>query len=129
MAWVLVADDDSGIRESLRLILEDAGYQVAEAADGMQALDILRASPQQMVVLLDLMMPKVDGAGVLGAVAADPQLAKQHAFVLMTAARKTLGLAFARLLADLRVPLLAKPFDLETVLEVVEQAQDRLVRV
>lgn len=129
MAWVLVADDDSGIRESLRLILEDAGYQVAEAADGVQTLETLRRSPHPMVVLLDLMMPKVDGAGVLGAVAADPHLASQHSFILMTAAHKTLGLAFARLLTELHVPLLPKPFDLETVLELVEQGAGRLARV
>lgn len=126
---VLIADDDSGIRESLRLILEDAGYQVDEAADGVQALDVLRASSRPMVVLLDLMMPKVDGAGVLGAVAADPKLAQQHAFILMTAARKTLGLAFARLMTDLHVPLLPKPFELDAVLETVAQAEARLASV
>ena len=127
MTRVLVVDDDNSIRDALRLILEDAGYQVAEAADGMAALDVLRAAPDQLVVLLDLMMPKLDGAGVLGAVAADPQLSKRHAYVMMTATSRTLGLAFARMLSDLAVPVISKPFDLDTVVDAVAQAASRLV--
>ena len=128
-AWVLVADDDSGIRESLRLILEDAGYRVVEAVDGVQTLEVLRESSRPMVVLLDLMMPKVDGAGVLGAVAADPKLASHHCFILMTATHKTIGLAFARLLSELEVPVLPKPFELDAVLAMVERGVGRLAGV
>jgi CheY-like chemotaxis protein len=73
------------------------------------------------------MMPKLDGAGLLGAVAADPRLAKQHACILMTATNRTLGLAFAKMLSDLAVPVISKPFDLETVLDAVARAASRLV--
>src|SRR5262245_58413653 len=58
MTRVLLVDDDQAIRETLRFALEDAGYQVLEAADGIAALQALRATPTGMVVLLDLMMPK-----------------------------------------------------------------------
>ena len=57
---ILVADDDSAIRRSLRGYLEDAGYAVVEAVDGGQANDICRQGSINLV-LLDLRMPGVDG--------------------------------------------------------------------
>lgn len=123
---VLVVDDDDAIRESVRTALEDAGYEVAEAADGLVALAALRADTRSMVVLLDLRMPNLDGAGVLGAVAADRTLATQHAYVLMSASLQTLTLPFANLLTQLDVPMLKKPFELDTLLDVVERAARRL---
>ncbi len=57
---VLIVDDDDGIRVSLRIGLEDRGYQVSEAPDGETALACLRdAAPD--VVVLDLMLPGMDG--------------------------------------------------------------------
>ena len=57
---VLVVDDDAGVRQLLRRMLEPAGYTVVEAANGREALERLReAAPG--VILLDLMMPEMDG--------------------------------------------------------------------
>lgn len=125
---VLIVDDDEGIRETIRFALEDAGYTIAEASDGLAALKQLRAGRDRMVVLLDLMMPGLDGAGLLGAVAADAQLSSQYAFVLITANTKTLTLAFATLLQNLSVPVLTKPFDIDTLLDAVATAAHRLAR-
>ena len=61
---ILVADDEKEIRELLRLYLENSGYKVVEAADGQQALDVLRSEKIDLC-LLDIMMPKVDGYHVL----------------------------------------------------------------
>lgn len=61
---ILVADDEKEIRELLRLYLENSGYNVIEAEDGQQALDILRSQDIDLC-LLDIMMPKVDGYHVL----------------------------------------------------------------
>ena len=59
---VLVVDDDPDIRESLREVLEDEGYEVACVGNGREALDHLKAaSPRPCVILLDLMMPVMDG--------------------------------------------------------------------
>jgi CheY-like chemotaxis protein len=123
---VLVVDDDEAIRETLRIVLEDAGYNVSEAGDGMTALRVLRTSRDSMVVLLDLMMPGLDGAGLLGTVANDHRLAECFAYVLVTANDKTLPLAFANLLKNLDVPVVSKPFDVDRLLEVVEEAAKRL---
>jgi CheY-like chemotaxis protein len=126
MTPVLLVDDDQAIRETLRLVLEDAGYQVQEASDGIAALQALRDAPNGMVVLLDLMMPKLDGAGVLGAVAGDRRLAKRHTFILTTATHQTLSLAFVNLLTNLAVPVVRKPFELDELLAIVERAAQRL---
>src|SRR3970040_1165543 len=60
---VLVVDDDSGLRESLRVILEEK-YEVLDVPDGLQALDIVR-SCQVDLVLLDIRLPGMDGITVL----------------------------------------------------------------
>ena len=63
---VLVVDDDPLIAGMLRLVLEGEGYEVHEASDGRAALDsVEQFSPDVMV--LDMMMPHVDGYGVLSA--------------------------------------------------------------
>lgn len=58
---ILVVDDDQDIRESLRDVLEDQGYRVATAANGRDALDQLQGGLRPSIVLLDLMMPVMDG--------------------------------------------------------------------
>jgi DNA-binding response OmpR family regulator len=60
---LLLVDDEARIRRVLRLALEDEGYQVSEAANGYDALAVLRREPPD-VVLLDLMLPDRDGFAV-----------------------------------------------------------------
>lgn len=125
-ARVLVVDDDHSIRETLRLLLEDDGYQVAEAGNGMDALALLRVEGVSYIVLLDLSMPQLDGAGLLGIVAEDPELARRHSFILMTADTRAMSSLFAAHRARLSVPLLSKPFDMDDLFDQVEQARMRL---
>jgi CheY-like chemotaxis protein len=61
-AAVLVVDDDFDLRETLADVLQDEGFTVATAADGLAALDYLRAGNRPAVILLDWMMPHCDGA-------------------------------------------------------------------
>jgi len=61
---VLIVDDNPDDRKLLRRILEDAGYKVQEAPGGAEAISIIHADPPNLVVL-DLMMPDVDGFAVL----------------------------------------------------------------
>jgi CheY-like chemotaxis protein len=60
---VLIVDDDPGIRESFRLILEEK-YELVEADDGRQAIEIVRTSEVDLV-LLDIRLPEMDGIEVL----------------------------------------------------------------
>ncbi len=60
---ILVADDDDGLRQLLRLILSREGFEVFEAANGEQAL-ALAVAVDPAVILLDVMMPDLDGYDV-----------------------------------------------------------------
>ena len=66
MARILVVDDDQGLRRTLRVVLEAAGYDVTEAADGNAALR-LYAQEGADLVLVDLFMPERDGLEVIRA--------------------------------------------------------------
>jgi signal transduction histidine kinase/DNA-binding response OmpR family regulator len=70
---VLVVEDDAGAREMIRQTIEKMSLPVAEADNGVQALDWLGEHPAPAVILLDLMMPEMDGFEVLDALAAHPQ--------------------------------------------------------
>jgi len=61
---ILVVDDDTDVLEALTMILERRGYQVVTAQDGIEGLAYLRAEKPDLMIL-DLMMPKMDGFGVL----------------------------------------------------------------
>jgi CheY-like chemotaxis protein len=75
MSRVLIVDDDPDIRESLQDFLEDRGYTVETASNGAEALDILRMSDLPCVILLDLLMPVLDGNAMYSAMQLDPHLA------------------------------------------------------
>lgn len=57
---ILVVDDDESIRQIVRLCLTDEGYEVVEAANGEDALEVLAGTPPNLI-LLDLRMPVMDG--------------------------------------------------------------------
>jgi signal transduction histidine kinase len=71
---ILVVDDDSGFRRELVDVLAGEGYSVAEVPGGRQALDHLRAHGAPSLILLDLMMPAMDGWEFLASLRADPRL-------------------------------------------------------
>ena len=126
MVRALVVDDDQDTRDVLRLLLEDAGYAVAEAADGFQTLELLHTSDTPMVVVLDLDLPRLDGIGVLNVVADDARLAARYTFILLTAVQHSRYQTSAEICATLSVPLILKPFDLDTLLDAVATAARRL---
>jgi PAS domain S-box-containing protein len=74
-ALVLVIEDDADARELLRTHIEDLGYRVAQAATGVQGLQMARTLLPQLITL-DLMMPGMDGWELLKRLAATPELAR-----------------------------------------------------
>jgi two-component system, cell cycle sensor histidine kinase and response regulator CckA len=58
---VLIADDESVVRDIARRILEDAGYRVLEASDGVEAVQVLKDGAQIDLLIADLKMPNLDG--------------------------------------------------------------------
>ena len=74
-ASILIVDDDKDIREILRDVLEEEGYAIVEATNGVEALSSLRGDVLPRVILLDLMMPVMDGQEFRKAQLADPRIA------------------------------------------------------
>lgn len=126
MATVLIVDDDADIRWSIRQVLEDDGHEVIEAADGAEGLAQLQSAPQALVVLLDLMMPKLNGAGLLHHVAKDWALSTRNSYIVMTADNLYVPLAISGIMARLNIPVVTKPFDIRYMQELVKRRDEQL---
>jgi CheY-like chemotaxis protein len=112
MNKVLVVDDDPDIRQTIRMILQSQGFQVAIAADGREALDQLAVEPEPCLILLDLLMPTMNGWQFRAAQLQDSRLAT-FPVVVMSA---TPNLEDAAIHAD---ALLQKPLDLHNLVRIV----------
>jgi CheY-like chemotaxis protein len=122
-----IVEDDQDIQEALRLLFEEIDGIIEEAADGEAALTLLRDQPLPRVLLLDRVMPRLDGVGVLRALAQAPDLRRRTAVILMTARHEPPDAHLAELLGALGVEIITKPFDVENVLHSVERAWQRLI--
>ena len=79
---VLVVDDDADIRDAVTMLLEDAGYPTRQARDGVDALEQLDELPLPALILLDVMMPRMNGAEFLHALKITESLAAIPVVVL-----------------------------------------------
>lgn len=70
---VLVTDDDDTIRAVVKLMLEREGYEVVEATNGREALQMIEQAPAPDIIILDLMLPYVDGLQVLKKIRSHPE--------------------------------------------------------
>lgn len=62
---VLLVDDDDDLREVVGMLLETEGYRVRTASDGIEALQYLDADGSVALIIIDLMMPRMDGARLI----------------------------------------------------------------
>ena len=109
---ILIADDEPAIRETAGYILESEGYGVLLAANGEEAIALIR-SQRPAAALLDIEMPRKDGLAVCREVKADPALRSTYVILLTARGQKkdeVEGLAAG---AD---AYLTKPFDDEEIL-------------
>jgi two-component system response regulator MprA len=111
---VLVVDDDPDILQTLALCLSTEGYGVVMAANGKEALDVLRRE-KPAIILLDLMMPVMDGWQFVSEM--DQRGWRKAPLLILSADRAVQGHA-THLNAD---AYLAKPFDLEELLGKVSE--------
>ncbi|MDQ1403037.1 MAG: hypothetical protein QOG03_1353 [Actinomycetota bacterium] len=120
MSQVLIVDDDDLVRGMLGYLFSDAGFTVMEAENGQEALEVLEASAPECMVL-DLMMPKVDGYAVLRE-RRRRGLAESTRIVVLTAKSDTRDAVWCwELGAD---QFLTKPFDPDALLSVVRGLLD-----
>lgn len=116
MSGVLLVEDDDDMRESLHALLERKGFRVTSVANGLEALEYLRANERPGIILLDLMMPVMDGWELRRELAKDPALdsipiALLSGVVYLTNEAKTLG----------AIACLTKPVDLSKLYEICRQ--------
>lgn len=113
---ILAVDDSAPIREMIVAVLGPRGYRIATAANGREALQRLRTAPEPCVVLLDIVMPLLDGLGVCEAVQRDDELREMgHKIILMST---TVRLAAPDIPAT--AGQLVKPFTRQQLIGAVE---------
>ena len=116
---VLVVDDDVCVRTTVADVLECAGYEVLKAHNGADALALMRAASPDCVVL-DLMMPVLDGRDFLRAYRQERQWASTPVVVMSVS--NTWAEAVR---SEFGVHILIKPFDIDALLEPVKRLLDR----
>src|SRR5205814_3324075 len=114
MKRVLVVDDEPTIRELVAEALREAGYWVDTAAHGAEALQLMHAGPPPHAIVLDLMMPRLDGTGFVELMRLNPRFAGVP--VLLVTAAYGAHAAAERVGAR---ALLTKPFELDRLVVLV----------
>ena len=123
MTTVLVVDDEALIAMALEAALEDAGHRVATAANGRQGLERLAEEPRPEIVLLDMMMPVMNGPAMLAAMAADPDMRGIPVIVLSSLPEEAIRGRAGGVAAILRKPYTAEQV-LDAIARVLGQARE-----
>lgn len=125
---VLIVDDDRDLRDTMKMILDLEGYTVSLATNTADTLAYLRAAPVGHVVLLDYLIPTVDGEGVLETVQKEEPL-QRHVYLLIT------GYPAAQfspeellLISEVCLKILKKPFEMDEFLDAISAATAELAR-
>ncbi|MCB1758687.1 MAG: response regulator [Gammaproteobacteria bacterium] len=114
---VLIVDDEQNIAISVEFLMRREGFDVAVARDGEEGLAAIRTTKPDLV-LLDIMMPKMDGFQVCKAVRADPQLASVRILMLTAKGRQAEIEKGLSLGADAYIP---KPFSTSELVAKVKE--------
>ena len=114
---VLIVDDDHGIRGVLTQILQDEGHSVSTASNGLEALQTLRKSLRPCVILLDLMMPVMNGWEFMNRRSQEEDGISDIPVVVISADQRAREKATAIGAED----CLEKPIDLNRLIDTVER--------
>ncbi|MBV9198926.1 MAG: response regulator [Alphaproteobacteria bacterium] len=120
MALILVVDDEFSVAEVLQSVLADSGHEVITAVNGRQALERL-GERRPDLVLLDFMMPIMDGPALLRAMKRDPAYHDIPAVIMSSLPKRVVAQAAGGLFSA----ILRKPFKLAAVIETVETVLNR----
>jgi CheY-like chemotaxis protein len=111
---VLLVDDDEDLRDALGAALQEHGYQVRCLANGSDALAFLRSYPRPDAIVLDLMMPDMDGWEFRSRLREQPELGIIPVIYISGASQEA-----ERLRAEDGTPFLVKPFDVSLLISAV----------
>lgn len=125
---VLIVDDEPDLRDAIRDLLVDDGYETLTARNGPDALDLLRASRYPLVVFLDMLMPGMRGDTVIETLIAERALPGKHAIILLTASPSTVPRNTSETLLKYQIPVVRKDVGLEKIGTLVEEAYERISR-
>ena len=112
---ILVIDDDDDIRDVLAIVLDEAGFRVVAAANGREALECLREEPRPDLILLDLMMPEMDGYQFRAEQQRDPALRAIPTLIV------TAGTVTSRVEALGAEAILRKPVSLRRLVDTIRR--------
>ena len=113
---ILIVEDDISIRELLEELLISESYEVVTAAHGGEALEVLRGQELPHLILMDLMMPVLDGYGFRKELLKDSNLSNIPVVAMSaeaSAAEKIKGYGVAA--------FLSKPVEIDTILQTIEE--------
>jgi CheY-like chemotaxis protein len=116
-ASIMIVEDDADVRETMAQVLESEGHRVTTARDGTDALEAFARGERPELIVLDLMMPGMNGWDLRAALRRDPELASVPVIVVsaIPPGSERLGELDA-------VEILHKPFELDTLLAAVDRA-------
>ena len=117
-AKILIVEDNSAVRELMAVLLRRSGYQVFEAADGLQGLEQI-GSLQPDIVIVDLGLPKLGGDELIARIKADPRTVAIPAIV--NTAFPAHDAAVKRAIAAGAAEVLFKPTELKLLLAAVSR--------
>ena len=116
-ARILVVDDDAALRSLCEQMLQDAGYEVRTARNGREAVENTESYPLDLV-LMDIMMPAMDGLAACKAIKANPRT-RDLPLIIMSAVANLHMLAPD--VIRLSAAVVSKPFDVDHVLDTVNR--------
>lgn len=122
---VLLVDDDADIRETMAYLLDANGWDVATATDGEEALRWLHEHPEPCVIILDLMMPGMNGFEFRQRQLGDPEVANLPTIVLTGAGLRRVEAANEETGAFDEVEVLTKPIGVRTLIDTLERLSSR----
>ena len=107
---MLIVEDDRDIRQAMEELLQEQGYDCVFAENGLEALETLSLRTPSLV-LIDLLMPVMNGVELIGRLQRDPRWSSLPVVVMTGAGDRIIGVD----LKSLKVPILRKPVDIESL--------------
>ncbi|MBR9677157.1 response regulator [Candidatus Woesearchaeota archaeon] len=114
---IMVVDDEQVTIDMLNTILTNEGYDVLSVLNGKECMDQLKSGVRPDLILLDIMMPDMDGWDVSAAIKSDPKL-KEIPIAFLTAKTDSISKSMGTLTS---VEYIEKPFEIQALLDTIKK--------